>query len=82
MDNSHIIVIICESVGALVELGAFTNNEYTVNKVIAAADKRHIKDKSFIMQEPVKYLKRRDKLNFITYGTDICYNIGTIIGGT
>lgn len=69
-DNSHIIVIICESAGALVELGAFTNNEYTVNKVIAAVEKKHIKDKSFIMQGPVKYLKRRDKLNFITYGTD------------
>ena len=39
-NNSHIISIICESAGSLVELGAFTNNEYTVNKVIAAVDKK------------------------------------------
>lgn len=69
-DNSNIIVIICESPGALVELGAFTNNKYTVNKVIAAVDKKYIKDKSFIMLGPIKFLKKISKLNFISYSSD------------
>ena len=68
--NSHVIVIICESAGSLVELGAFTNNEYTVDKVIAAVDKNLAKHKSFIMLGPIKYLKKRNKLNVIEYGQD------------
>ena len=60
-NNSHMIVIICESAGSLVELGAFTNNEYTVDKVVAAVDKRRVKDKSFIMLGPIKYLRKRSK---------------------
>ena len=69
-NNSHMIVIVCESPGALVELGAFTNNEYTVNKVIAAIDKKRSKDKSFIMLGPIKYLKKRNRLNVVEYGQD------------
>ena len=69
-NNSHVISIICESPGALVELGAFTNNEYTVDKVIAAVDKGRVKDKSFIMLGPIKYLKKRNKLNVVEYGQD------------
>lgn len=67
-NNSHIICIICESPGALVELGAFTNNNYTVNKVIAAVDKNKAKNKSFIMLGPIKYLAQLDKMNVIKYG--------------
>jgi hypothetical protein len=69
-NNSHVIVIICESAGSLVELGAFTNNDYTVDKVIAAVDKGRIKDKSFIMLGPIKYLRKRNKLNVVEYGQD------------
>lgn len=69
-NNSNIIAIICESAGSLVELGAFTNNDYTVNKVIAAVDKKRVKDKSFIMLGPIKYLKKRNKLNVVEYGSD------------
>lgn len=69
-NNSHVIAIICESAGSLVELGAFTNNEYTVDKVIAAVDKNLAKHKSFIMLGPIKYLKKRSKLNVIEYGQD------------
>mgnify|MGYP007077968666 FL=1 len=69
-NNSHIISIICESAGSLVELGAFTNNEYTVNKVIAAVDKKRVKDKSFIMLGPIKYLKKKNKLNVVEYSSD------------
>lgn len=69
-NNSNIIVIICESAGALVELGAFSNNQYTFNKVIVAVDKKRTKDKSFIMLGPVKYLKKFNKLNVVEYGVD------------
>lgn len=69
-NNSHMIVIICESAGSLVELGAFTNNEYTVDKVVAAVDKRRVKDKSFIMLGPIKYLRKRSKFNVVEYGQD------------
>lgn len=69
-NNSHVIVIICESAGSLVELGAFTNNKYTVDKVIAAMDKNLTKHKSFIMLGPIKYLKKRNKLNVVEYGQD------------
>ena len=69
-NNSNVIAIICESAGSLVELGAFTNNDYTVNKVIAAIDKKRTKDKSFIMMGPIKYLKKKNKLNVVEYGSD------------
>ena len=70
-NNSHMIVIVCESAGSLVELGAFTNNEYTVDKVIASVDKKRTRDKSFIMLGPIKYLKKRNKFNVVEYGKDI-----------
>lgn len=69
-NNSHMIVIVCESAGSLVELGAFTNNEYTVDKVIAAVNKKKAKDKSFIMLGPIKYLKKRNKYSVTEYGND------------
>lgn len=78
-DNSHIIVIICESPGALVELGAFVNNEYTVNKVIAAVDKRHVKEKSFIMLGPIKYLKKIGNNNVVEYGENIDDTFQTLL---
>lgn len=67
-ENSHVICIICESPGSLVELGAFTNNSYTVGKVIAAIDKNRVKDKSFIMLGPIRYLSKLDKNNIVKYG--------------
>lgn len=70
-NNSHMIVIVCESAGALVELGAFTNNEYTVDKVIAAVEKKRVKDKSFIMLGPIKYLKKRNKYSVTEYGENM-----------
>ena len=39
-------------------------------KVIAAVDKKRIKDKSFIMLGPIKFLKKKSKLNVIEYSTD------------
>ncbi|WP_427340438.1 retron St85 family effector protein [Caloranaerobacter sp. DY30410] len=66
-DNCDVICIICESPGALVELGAFTNNEATFEKVIALVDKKHKKDKSFIMLGPIKYIKKHNRNNVIFY---------------
>lgn len=66
-DNCDVICIVCESPGSLVELGAFTNNEKTINKVMAVLDKHRKRDKSFIMQGPVKMLKRNDKNSIVFY---------------
>ena len=66
-DNSDVIVIVCESPGALVELGAFVNNEFTTKKVIALIDKKHSKDQSFIMNGPIKYLNKKGKHNVLPY---------------
>lgn len=69
--NSHIIAIICESPGTLVELGAFVNSEYTVKKVIAAVEKKHVKDKSFIMMGPIRYLQKMGNNNVIQYSENV-----------
>lgn len=69
--NSDIIAIICESAGSLVELGAFTNNPNTCEKVIAAIHKNRKKDKSFIMQGPIRYLKKKKNTDPVYYGTDV-----------
>lgn len=47
-------------------VGIFTKKD----KVIAAVDKNLAKHKSFIMLGPIKYLKKRNKLNVIEYGQD------------
>lgn len=69
-NNSHFVVILCESPGALVELGAFTNNEYTVEKVIAAINIKYKRDRSFVMLGPVKLLKTKNTHNILYYGQD------------
>jgi hypothetical protein len=66
-ENCDIICIICESPGSLVELGAFTNNVNTEDKVIAIIEKSREKKKSFIMLGPVKLLKKKNKSNVIIY---------------
>ena len=42
----------------------------TVNKVIAAVDKKRTKDKSFIMLGPIKFLRKKNKLNVVEYTSD------------
>lgn len=66
-NNCDIICIVCESEGALVELGAFTNNEETVHKVVAVLDNKRRKSKSFIMLGPIKILKKINKNQVIFY---------------
>lgn len=69
-DNCDVICIICESAGSLVELGAFTNNEKTINKVIAVIEEKRKKDKSFIMLGPIKMIKKNNKNNVVFYSKD------------
>ncbi|MBD8005214.1 retron St85 family effector protein [Bacillus norwichensis] len=66
-DNSDIICIVCESAGSLVELGAFTNNGKTVNKVVAVIDEKRKRDNSFIMLGPIKILQKISKKNVLFY---------------
>lgn len=66
-NNSDIICIICESPGSLVELGAFVNNEETFSKVVAVIEKKYTRDKSFIMQGPIKMICKNNKDNVIYY---------------
>ena len=70
-DNCDFVCIVCESAGSLVELGAFTNNENTVNKVIALIEKERRKQKSFIMLGPVKILEKQGEERVIFYGKDL-----------
>lgn len=65
--NCDVICIVCESAGSLVELGAFTNNTETIDKVVAAISYKRRKDKSFIMLGPIKLLQKKNKDNVIFY---------------
>lgn len=60
-DNSDLILIVCESPGSFAELGAFVNNERTLNKVVVLIQTKYKNAKSFIMQGPVRYVQSRVK---------------------
>lgn len=67
-DNCDIICIICESPGSLVELGAFTNNDKTMKKVVAVINEKYKKKKSFIMTGPIKLIEQiNGKKNVLFY---------------
>lgn len=70
-NNCDIICIVCESAGSLVELGAFTNNDDTVDKVIALIEEKRKRQKSFIMLGPVKILKKKGKDRVIFYNEEL-----------
>jgi hypothetical protein len=70
-DNCDIICIVCESAGSLVELGAFTNNDNTVDKVIALIQEQRKRQKSFIMLGPVKILRKKGKERVIFYNEQL-----------
>lgn len=66
-ENCDNICIICESAGSLVELGAFTNNEYTADKVIAVVEEKRKRNKSFIMLGPIKTINNINSKHVIYY---------------
>lgn len=69
-DNSDLILIVCESPGSFAELGAFVNNERTLNKVVVLIQKKYKKAKSFIRQGPVQYVELHNKENVIYFNDD------------
>lgn len=69
-DNCDYICIICESPGSFVELGAFSNNKKTINKVIPVIEEKYKKKKSFIMLGPIKLISKLNNDNVIYYLRD------------
>ena len=70
-DNSDIIMIVCESPGSFTELGAFTGNSETLEKLVVLIQKKYKNDKSFIMQGPIRYIQARDKKRVIFFNNDL-----------
>lgn len=70
-DNSDLILIVCESPGSFAELGAFVNNERTLNKVVVLIQKKYKKAKSFIRQGPVQHVELHNKENVIYFNDDM-----------
>lgn len=68
-DNCDKICIVCESVGSFVELGAFTNNSDTFDKVIAMVQTKFKHENSFLMKGPIEYIQTSNKKNVIFYNT-------------
>lgn len=66
-NNSHIVCIICESMGSAVELGAFVQNEQLLQKLIVCINQKYARDKSFIMMGPVKHLQKNSKSSVLVY---------------
>ncbi|RHW64359.1 hypothetical protein DZC34_12865 [Clostridium botulinum] len=70
-DNSDIICVLPESAGSFVELGAFTNNIKTLDKLFVMVNEKYKNDKSFIMMGPVKYItNNKAKERVIFYDRD------------
>jgi hypothetical protein len=69
-DNCDNICIVCESVGSFVELGAFTNNSSTFNKVIALVQTKYKNQQSFLMLGPIRHIQASNKENVIFYNND------------
>ena len=79
-DNSDIICVLPESAGSFVELGAFTNNNKTIDKLFVMLNRKYEKDKSFIIMGPVKYIiNNKGKERIVFYDSD---NIGKFVKKT
>ena len=77
-DNSDFFLIVCESPGSFTELGAFVNNNATVDKVIILLQTKYKNAKSFIRQGPVQYIYSKNKERVIYYNSDISDAISRI----
>ena len=69
-NDSDYIVIVCESPGSFTELGAFVNNQETVDKVIVLLQTKYKNAKSFIRQGPVAYVESMNRRRVIYYNKD------------
>jgi len=61
------ICIVCESWGAVTELGAFANKDKLKNKVIALNHIKHQNSNSFISLGPIKFLKKNNSDSVFYY---------------
>jgi hypothetical protein len=58
-DSVHAVVLIVESAGALVELGAFSNHEKLARKLVVVVDKIYERDRSFVNLGPIRLLRQK-----------------------
>ena len=68
-ESADIIFLICESIGSAAELGAFVQSEEIKNKLLVGIEKKYSRDKSFIMDGPIKRIKNFDPQNVIIYNS-------------
>ncbi len=66
-DSVDAIVLVPESAGALVELGAFANNDRLRGRIICVQDEKHKKRRSFVQYGPLRLLRRegRDRVIYV-----------------
>lgn len=76
-ENSDIICVLPESPGSLVELGAFTNNKETLNKLFVFIDNTYEKDNSFIIMGPIKYIRSNKTKERVVFYDNKNVNEGT-----
>lgn len=69
-ENVDFICIVCESPGAIAELGAFSANKSIMHKIFALLKKDFEKDESFINLGPVRHLLKNDKNSVQYYNSD------------
>ncbi len=69
-NDSDVVIIVLESVGAFVELGAFVNRTELRDKLIVLMEIKYKNDESFLNQGPIKLLKSNKK-NSVLYYSDI-----------
>lgn len=55
----HVVVMVLESIGAIAELGAFSNHPDLQNRLIVLVDKKYQQSKSFISLGPIRFLNKR-----------------------
>lgn len=77
-NNSDVILIVCESPGSFTELGAFVNNNETLEKVVVLLQTKYKNAKSFIRQGPVEYVRIKNKNNVIYFNNNIDEAVGEI----
>lgn len=66
-DNADVVCVICESIGSAAELGAFAQSETINQRLVAGINQRYVRQKSFIMLGPVRFLKRNYKGRVVFY---------------
>ena len=69
--NCDYIIIVCESPGSFAELGAFVNNNETLDKVIVLLQTKYKNAKSFIRQGPTQFVLSKNKNHVIFYNKKI-----------